>query len=95
MLMLPLHPIPHADVSWDFTAELYSPPYLSAGPRPAITSTAISSADLKRLRPGKAITVGYKSKNPVTRALLIRTAPNTHSLSFGERSGQAVWEQLR
>jgi UDP-N-acetyl-D-mannosaminuronate dehydrogenase len=37
----------------------------------------VASADLKRLRPGKAITVGYKSKNPVTRALLIRTAPNT------------------
>ena len=83
-------PSPHADVSWDFTAELYSPPYLSAGPRPAITS-----ADPTRLRPGKAITVSYKSKRPVTRALLIRTAANTHSLSFGERSGQAVWEQLR
>ncbi|PSC76751.1 kelch domain-containing [Micractinium conductrix] len=72
-----------SDVSWDFTAEFYSPPYLSAGPRPAITA-----ATPTRLLPGQPITVSYTTTDPVTRALLIRNAANTHSMSFDAR---ALW----
>lgn len=29
-----------SDVTWDYTAEIFSPPYLSKGPRPVIDSVA-------------------------------------------------------
>jgi hypothetical protein len=66
-----------SDVTWDHTAEIYSPPYLSKGPRPVIVSMPSSAT-------GSSLTVGYSSKDPVIRALLIRTSAVTHSMNFGK-----------
>lgn len=66
-----------SDVTWDQTAELFSPPYLSKGPRPGITqapSFHTAGADLA---------VKYESEDPVTRAILIRSGTATHSMNFG------------
>jgi len=71
-----------SDVTNDKTAEIYSPPYLSLGPQPVITS-APSFAKW-----GDEPTITYTSTDPVTKAILIRTGAVTHSISFGK--GQAL-----
>lgn len=72
-----------SDVTWDQTAEIWSPPYLSLGPQPSIASSAPSS-----MQPGDVLTISYTSADPITRAILIRTGAVTHSISFDTR---AVW----
>jgi hypothetical protein len=67
-----------SDVTWDTTAEVYSPPYLGRGPRPVIQQLAPA------MRPGVNLTVQYRSEDPVLRAILIRTTSMTHSVAFGE-----------
>ena len=67
-----------SDVTWDTTAEIFTPPYLSWGPRPVI---AQAPADIQ---PGATLTVLYLSADPVDRAILIRTSSVTHSMPFGE-----------
>lgn len=71
-----------SDVTWDQTAEIWRPPYLSLGPQPEILE-APSFA-----RPGEQLAVPYSSADPVARAILIRNGAVTHSMSFGERLQQ-------
>lgn len=70
-----------SDVTYDGTAEIFSPPYLALGPRPAITSAPAA------LRPGDVLRLGYSSADPVDRVLLLRSGAFTHSMPFGERAG--------
>lgn len=74
------------DVSNEFIAEYYSPPYLSKGPRPTINSLGFESA-----KPGDTLTLQYNSSAPVTKALLLRTGAVTHSMSFDQR---ALWLEI-
>ncbi|PSC67017.1 galactose oxidase, partial [Micractinium conductrix] len=67
-----------SDVTYDTTAELYSPPYLSQGKRPVIIGgvpEAVTRASTKGGVLGK-----------VTRALLLRTGTCTHSSQFDASS---------
>jgi len=77
-----------SDVTWDTTAEIFTPPYLSLGPRPVITSAPTS------IKPGDPIQLQYTSTDKVTKAILIRTTSVTHSMPFGERRW-AVWASSR
>lgn len=67
-----------SDVTYDGTAEIFFPPYLSLGPRPAITAAPAA------MRPGDVLRLGYTSTDPVDRVLLLRTGAFTHSMPFGE-----------
>ena len=90
----PLPPLPAAptrvpqvlvsgsDTTNDYTAELFSPPYLSKGPRPAMTAVP----DV--MTPGAVLTVRYTSKDPVDKAILIRAGAVTHSQAF---DAHALW----
>jgi hypothetical protein len=69
-----------SDVTYDQTAELYSPPYLNKGPRPTIQSVNDT------LQAGTNATISYHSPvHPVVKAILLRTGAITHSMQFGER----------
>lgn len=71
-----------SDVTYDGTAEIFFPPYLSLGPRPAITAAPAA------MRPGDVLRLGYTSTDPVDRVLLLRTGAFTHSMPFDSR---ALW----
>lgn len=71
-----------SDVTYDGTAEIFSPPYLALGPRPALTSAPAA------LRPGDVLRLGYSSADPVDRVLLLRSGAFTHSMPFDSR---ALW----
>jgi len=62
------------------TAEIYSPPYLFAGPRPVITSAPTNVAY------GSAFTVGTDRAGDVGDVVLIRPGAVTHGVSFDQRS---------
>ena len=63
-------------------ADIFSPPYLSKGPRPQITAAPGS------LAAGASLTLAYTSQAPVTKALLLRAGAVTHSVAFDAR---ALW----
>ncbi|PSC67212.1 kelch motif family isoform A [Micractinium conductrix] len=74
-----------SDVTYDTTAELYSPPYLSQGKRPVIIG-GVPEAVTR----GQVLAVDYSTKGgvlgKVTRALLLRTGTCTHSSQFDASS---------
>lgn len=72
-----------SDVTGNQPAEIWSPPYLSLGPRPVITQAP------NRLAPGQKLSLSYTSLAPVTRALLLRTGVSTHSQQFGAHPAAA------
>jgi hypothetical protein len=75
-----------SDVTYDQTAELYSPPYLNKGPRPTIQSVNDT------LQAGTNATISYHSPvHPVVKAILLRTGAITHSMQFDQR---ALWLEV-
>lgn len=75
-----------SDVTYDGTAEIFSPPYLSLGPRPALTTAPAA------IRPGDELRLGYTSSDLVNRVLLLRTGAFTHSMPFGEQ-WEGAWHK--
>ena len=67
-----------SDVTGDKTAEFFSPPSLSAGPRPVIVN------EPDDINWAQQIAIQYTSQDPVTRVLMIRAGSATHSVNFGE-----------
>lgn len=70
-----------SDVTNDKTAEIFTPPHLAIGPRPAILDVN------DNVLPGAKLRVRYQSADKVVKALLLRTGATTHSMAFGERVG--------
>ena len=62
------------------TAEVYSPPYLFAGPRPVITGAPTNVAY------GGAFTVGTNRAGDIADVVLIRPSTVTHGVNFDQRS---------
>ena len=61
------------------TAEIYSPPYLFAGPRPVIDS-APSSVNY-----GSSFAVGTSQAASIESAALVRANSSTHGVNFDQR----------
>ena len=70
-----------SDVTKDITAEIFTPPHLSLGPRPVITWAPDA------IIPGATLTLRFASQEPVVKALLLRTGAATHSMFFGASLG--------
>lgn len=71
-----------SDVTGETMAEIWAPPHLKLGPRPAITGAP------DRFAPGDRIDLTFTSVAPVVKALLLRTGASTHSMAFDQR---ALW----
>ena len=65
--------------SYQFTAEIYSPPYLFKGPRPQITS---APADVDY---GETFTISTPDASSIERVALVRPDSVTHSVNFDQR----------
>lgn len=61
------------------TVEIYSPPYLFAGPRPTISSAPTSASY------GSSINVESPDANSIARVALVRPGSVTHSVNFDQR----------
>ncbi|MEO6595150.1 MAG: galactose oxidase-like domain-containing protein [Planctomycetota bacterium] len=61
------------------SAEIYSPPYLFAGPRPTITSAP------QAISHGEQFGVAYSSATATNSLVLIRVSSVTHSINMGQR----------
>ncbi len=62
------------------TGELYSPPYLFKGPRPAISSAPASVSY------GQKFSVGTPDASQIEQAVLVRAPSVTHSYAFDQRN---------
>ncbi|PSC68470.1 kelch domain-containing [Micractinium conductrix] len=77
-----------SDVTIGDYAELYSPPYLNRGRRPAITKWPQSHRTNLRNPNPTNLTVTYASPEKIAKAILIRAGSQTHSTLF---DGRALW----
>lgn len=65
--------------TYQYTAELYSPPYLFKGPRPTITSTPSSVGY------GQAFNISTPNAASITRVALVKPGGATHTLGQDQR----------
>jgi Concanavalin A-like lectin/glucanases superfamily/Domain of unknown function (DUF1929)/Glyoxal oxidase N-terminus/Galactose oxidase, central domain/Kelch motif len=65
--------------SYQFTAEIYSPPYLFKGPRPQITSTPAEVGY------DQTFTISTPDASSIERVTLVRPDSVTHSVNFDQR----------
>ena len=65
--------------SYQFTAEIYSPPYLFQGPRPQITSAPAG------VEYGETFTISTPDASSIERVALVRPDSVTHSVNFDQR----------
>ncbi len=61
------------------TAQIYSPPYLSKGPRPTIASAPAAATY------GSTMTVGTPDAANIASAAFVRLGSNTHTVNFDQR----------
>ncbi len=64
--------------------QIFTPPYLSAGARPAITSAPTSASY------GQNISINYTSSSPITEVVLRRPGSATHSFTYN-MIGHPIW----
>jgi hypothetical protein len=69
----------YADDPMNTTIEYYSPPYLSHGPRPTISSAP------EKITYGRSFRIGSPTPDSITRVVLIPASAVTHASNFGQR----------
>ena len=78
-ILLPDGRVLAAGTDGEFTAEIYSPPYLFQGPRPEISSAPPTSSY------GNTFQVSSPDAQDIARVVLIRPAAMTHSVNMEQR----------
>ncbi|MCH8919986.1 MAG: DUF1929 domain-containing protein [Chloroflexi bacterium] len=78
-ILLPDGRVLAAGTDGEFTAEIYSPPYLFQGPRPEISSAPPTSAY------GNTFQVSSPDAQDIAKVVLIRPAAVTHSVNMEQR----------
>ena len=78
-ILLPDGRVLAAGTDGEFTAEIYSPPYLFQGPRPEISTAPPTSAY------GNTFQVSSPDAQDITRVVMIRPAAMTHSVNMEQR----------
>jgi hypothetical protein len=69
----------------DVSIEIYNPPYLSAGPRPVVTTAIPASLDY-----GSTLTVDNSASPKVDAVMMMRPCAVTHSVDMDQRAVQLV-----
>ena len=69
----------------DVSIEIFNPPYLSAGPRPTVTTTIPQSLDY-----GSTLTIDNSATPAIDAVMLMRPCAVTHSVDMDQRAVQLV-----